>query len=75
MLSSVSGFVERWTEATKEARSLYMRGEEVSMIIPVDFVERVLDYILHVLKTLKQLYEDPGTSPSPPLVSWSSFLF
>ncbi len=41
---------------------IYMRGEVVSMTVPKDLVERMLDYVIHLLATLTLLMP-PGENP------------
>jgi hypothetical protein len=42
---------------------IHMRGEPISMTVPADLQERILDYVIHVLGTLAQVFSTPGMTP------------
>ncbi len=39
---------------------IYLRGQPEYVTLPLDLHERLLDYVLHVLPTLKMLFKKPG---------------
>ncbi len=57
---SFGHFAARWTAAAKEGMVIYLRGTPVHMSLPPDLVERMLDYVIHVLATLALLFNYPG---------------
>jgi hypothetical protein len=42
-----------------------MRGQPVDFALPEDLLERLLDYVIHVLPILALLVAGPGTTPMP----------
>ncbi len=55
-----------WTSVAKEGFTIYMRGKPVYFDLPADLIERMLDFVLHVLSHLAQLIEGAGTEPALP---------
>lgn len=51
---------EKWAVAAKEGLVIYMRGEPMALNLPPDLLERMMDYVIHVLVTLALLVESPG---------------
>jgi hypothetical protein len=42
-----------------------MRGQPVHFSLPQDLLERLLDYVIHVLPILALLVNSPGTTQMP----------
>ncbi len=52
---------------------IYMRGEPIYVILPSDLVERMLDYVTHVLAALALLVKSPGKTASPAMALAPTF--
>jgi hypothetical protein len=70
MFLTVGVFAERWAVAAKEGLVIYMRGEPVGFTLPRDLVERMVDFVNHVLPVLALLVSTPGTTTDVTLHSF-----
>jgi hypothetical protein len=56
---------ERWRIAAREGLVIYLRGDPEYLTLPQDLLDRMLDYVMHVLPTLDMLLKKPGMSHKP----------
>jgi hypothetical protein len=56
----IGAIAEKWSLAAKEGLMIYNRGAPLSHNLPDDLLERMLDFVNHVLATLALLFETPG---------------
>jgi hypothetical protein len=53
---------------------IYLRGQPEYVTLPQDLHERLLDYVLHALPTLKMLFKKPGMNEELLEDGWTELL-